>query len=180
MARIRSRDTAPEIKVRKLAHALGYRFRLHRKDMPGKPDLVFPRRKGVIFVHGCFWRQHPEPRCNDGRRQKSRPEYWDPKLDGNLVRDARHQEELSSAGWADLVTWECETRHFDTFADTFVRFLAPRTFRAAASCHPPQQRFSLAQDSRYGWMRNRGSITGPIETASIRADVEARRRRLER
>lgn len=108
MSRIRSRDTSPELAVRRAAHALGYRFRLHRKDLPGKPDLVFPGRKAVIFVHGCFWHQHADPACVNGRRPKSRPEYWDPKLDGNIARDARRRAELEAAGWNVLTLWECE------------------------------------------------------------------------
>ncbi|MNS36130.1 Very short patch repair protein [compost metagenome] len=126
MASIRSRDTAPEMAVRKLAHALGYRFRLHRKDLPGKPDLVFPGRKAVIFVHGCFWHQHPDPQCKDGRRPKSRPGYWGPKLDGNLTRDARRQAELEAAGWKVLVVWECRTRDTDALAAALIDFLGDR------------------------------------------------------
>ena len=126
MASIRSRDTAPEMAVRKLAHALGYRFRLHRKDLPGKPDLVFPGRKAIIFVHGCFWHQHPDPQCKDGRRPKSRPGYWGPKLDGNLTRDARRQAELEAAGWKVLVVWECRTRDTDALAAALIDFLGDR------------------------------------------------------
>ena len=80
MASIRSKGMKPELAVRKAAHALGFRFRLHRKDLPGKPDLVFPKYRAVIFVHGCFWHQHPEPRCLDGRPPKSNLGYWQPKL----------------------------------------------------------------------------------------------------
>lgn len=126
MARIRSLDTAPEIRVRKLAHALGYRFRLHSKHLPGKPDLVFPGRKAVIFVHGCFWHQHSDPRCKDGRRPKSRPEYWDPKLDGNLARDARRQAELKAAGWKVLVIWECQASDTGALAAVLTDHLGAR------------------------------------------------------
>lgn len=110
MARIRSRDTKPELIVRRLAHNLGFRFRLHRKDLPGKPDLVFPKFKAAVFVHGCFWHQHPRPGCADARRPKSRPEYWGPKLDGNIDRDQRNARALEAQGWRVLVIWECDTR----------------------------------------------------------------------
>lgn len=109
MARIRAKDSSPEMRVRRLAHRLGYRYRLHRKDLPGKPDLVFASRKAAVFVHGCFWHQHPEPSCKDARRPKSRQDYWDPKLDGNIQRDARHIQALEAAGWRVMTIWECET-----------------------------------------------------------------------
>ncbi len=125
MSRIRSRDTAPEMHVRKLAHAMGYRFRLHRKDLPGKPDLVFPGRRAAIFVHGCFWHQHPDPQCKNGRRPKTRPEYWDPKLDGNLARDRRNFEALRAQGWRVLVLWECEVEKPGAAAAALEEFLGP-------------------------------------------------------
>ena len=125
MARIRNKDTSPEIAVRKLAHAMGYRFRLHRKDLPGRPDMVFPSRKAVIFIHGCFWHQHPDPSCKDGRRPKSRPEYWEPKLDGNMARDLRNQADLQSAGWRVLVLWECGTADTDGLRAKLNTFLDP-------------------------------------------------------
>lgn len=125
MSRIRSRDTSPELAVRRAAHALGYRFRLHRKDLPGKPDLVFPGRKALIFVHGCFWHQHADPACLNGRRPKSRPEYWDPKLDGNIARDARRRTELEAAGWNVLILWECEIERAVGLPGTLQAFLGP-------------------------------------------------------
>lgn len=109
MAQIRAKDSSPEMRVRRLAHRLGYRYRLHRKDLPGKPDLVFASRKAVVFVHGCFWHQHPEPSCRDARRPKLRQAYWDPKLDGNIQRDARHNQALKAVGWRVMTIWECET-----------------------------------------------------------------------
>jgi DNA mismatch endonuclease (patch repair protein) len=86
---------------------MGFRFRLHRRDLPGSPDLVFPGRRKVIFVHGCFWHQHPG--CHLARRPKSRPEYWPAKLDRNVERDAQVRDRLAAAGWEVLVVWECET-----------------------------------------------------------------------
>lgn len=125
MSRIRSRDTAPELQVRKLAHAMGYRFRLHRKDLPGKPDLVFPSRKAAVFVHGCFWHQHPDPACKNGRRPRTRPEYWDAKLDGNLARDRRNIEALEAMGWRVLVLWECTAEKPQDAAALLSVFLGP-------------------------------------------------------
>lgn len=128
MARIRSRDTSPELVLRKLIHGLGYRFRLHRKDLPGKPDLVFPSRRKVIFMHGCFWHQHPE--CREGRVPGSRPEYWVPKLRRNQERDAASQSELALRGWRHLVIWECEIGHdLAPLLKKIARFLGPVKIR---------------------------------------------------
>lgn len=109
MRRIRSKDTAPELLVRRLVWSLGYRYRLHRKDLPGKPDLVFGTRKKVIFVHGCFWHQHPAG-CSDSRLPKSRLGYWLPKLQRNCERDAKAVAALEAAGWQVLIIWDCETK----------------------------------------------------------------------
>lgn len=108
MAAIRGRDTGPEKIVRSVAHRMGYRFRLHRKDLPGKPDLVFPGRQKVVFVHGCFWHQHP--RCRYATRPSTRAEFWARKLDTNRARDHRVQRKLRRLGWKVLVVWECQTR----------------------------------------------------------------------
>ena len=106
MRAIRSKDMQPELKVRSLAHRLGYRFRLHGKDLPGKPDLVFPSRRKVIFVHGCFWHSHD---CKAAHVPKSNQAYWLPKLERNKTRDEKNIEALRAAGWNALVIWECET-----------------------------------------------------------------------
>lgn len=111
MARIRSTDTGPEILVRKLSHALGARFRLHRLDLPGKPDLVFPSRRLVIFVHGCFWHQHRSSKCQRNHKPKSRPEYWNNKLNRNIRRDRLNKAKLLKLGWRVIVVWECETKN---------------------------------------------------------------------
>lgn len=108
MSLVRSADTKPEMRVRKLVHGMGFRYRLHRKDLPGKPDLVFPGRRAVIFVHGCFWHRHAG--CPLARLPKSRPEFWVPKLEGNKQRDEREIADLRAAGWRVLVIWECEIR----------------------------------------------------------------------
>jgi DNA mismatch endonuclease, patch repair protein len=121
MRRIRSRDTEPELVVRSLAHQLGYRFRLHRKDLPGCPDIVFPASKKVIFVHGCFWHQHH--RCVDGHLPKSRKSYWVPKLDRNKQRDKENREKLRRRGWRSLVVWECETAVHEILRQRLEEFL---------------------------------------------------------
>ena len=107
MARIRGKGTTPEMRVRKAAHAAGFRFRLHRKDLPGKPDLVFPRHRLALFVHGCFWHQHEG--CRRASVPKSRGEYWGPKLRRNVERDSLNAVKLSELGWAVEYIWECET-----------------------------------------------------------------------
>lgn len=108
MSRIRSSGTKPEIVVRRALHALSFRFRLHRRDLPGKPDIVLPKYKLAIFVHGCFWHQHPN--CKLASRPKTRSEYWAPKLASNVARDRRHVRALGEMGWRVEIVWECETR----------------------------------------------------------------------
>jgi DNA mismatch endonuclease (patch repair protein) len=108
MQAVKSKDTAPEILIRRALHAKGFRFRLHRKDLPGRPDLTFPSRRKVIFVHGCFWHGH---NCARGSRvPKSNRDYWIAKIAGNKARDERNQIALETAGWSVLTIWECETR----------------------------------------------------------------------
>ncbi len=121
MRRIRSRDTKPELMVRSLVHRMGYRFRLHRKDLPGCPDLVFPSRRKVIFVHGCFWHQHG--RCIDGRLPHSRTSYWIPKLLRNKRRDKLSRDQLRRSGWRSLVVWDCQTANGEKLQKRLVRFL---------------------------------------------------------
>ena len=108
MSVIRSTGMRPEMLVRSLVHRMGYRFRLHAKDLPGKPDLVFRPRKKVIFVHGCFWHQHPKEACKDGRQPKSNTGYWSQKLARNMERDAANITSLKASGWKVLILWECE------------------------------------------------------------------------
>lgn len=108
MALIRSRDTKPEMRVRRAMHAAGLRYRLHDRRLPGTPDLVFPSRRLALHVHGCFFHQHPG--CPAARIPKSRPEFWVPKLRGNVERDARKEAELRAMGWEVITVWECETK----------------------------------------------------------------------
>jgi len=106
MRAIKSKNTKPEMAVRRLVHGMGYRYRLHRKDLPGKPDLTFGPRNKAIFVHGCFWHQHPG--CRDARMPAKRLDYWEPKLTANVVRDARNLRLLRRLGWSVAVVWECQ------------------------------------------------------------------------
>jgi DNA mismatch endonuclease (patch repair protein) len=110
MSMVRQKDTKPELALRHALYRLGYRFRLHRRDLPGSPDIVFPSRKKVVFVHGCFWHGHG---CKWGQLPKSRPEYWKPKIETNRERDKRALTELREAGWEPLVVWQCELRDFE-------------------------------------------------------------------
>ena len=106
MAGIKAKDTAPELVVRRFLHSHGFRYRLHVKTLHGKPDIVLPKYRTAIFVHGCFWHQHPE--CKDAVMPRSNAKFWKKKLDGNTRRDARNISELESLGWQCLVVWECE------------------------------------------------------------------------
>ena len=123
MSRIRAKDTKPEIVVRRIAHRLGYRFRLHRRDLPGVPDLVFVSRRKVIFVHGCFWHRHPDPQCNLARLPKSGLDFWLPKLETNRKRDQRNSGLLTGLGWDILVIWECQTKDSERLAAEIKGFL---------------------------------------------------------
>ena len=123
MSAIRSKGTKPEMAVRRLLHSMGYRYRLHKDGLPGKPDLVFPGRRKVIQVHGCFWHQHAEPGCKIVRHPKSNQDYWLPKLERNVVRDAEQTEQLRAMGWDVLVVWECEVRAGSEFLARVTNFL---------------------------------------------------------
>jgi DNA mismatch endonuclease, patch repair protein len=108
MSRVKGRDTKPELLVRSIVHGLGYRFRLHGKGLPGRPDLVLPRHGKVIFVHGCFWHGHAG--CRRAARPSTNREFWDRKIDGNVARDAANVRALRRAGWKVLVVWQCATK----------------------------------------------------------------------
>jgi DNA mismatch endonuclease Vsr len=128
MAGIRAKDTKPERVVRGLAHSLGYRFRLHRRDLPGCPDVVFPARGKVIFIHGCFWHQHPG--CRKATLPKTRSEFWKTKLLQNRARDNREIERLETMGWSVLVIWECELKDTELLARRLRSYLGRRARRA--------------------------------------------------
>lgn len=133
MRAIRSEGMKPELAVRRIAHKLGYRFRLHRKDLPGKPDLVFPSKRKVIFVHGCFWHCHD---CKIAHVPKSNQTYWSSKLQRNRARDAKTTEALSSEGWQSLVIWECEIKDPDGVSRKVQRFLGKQVTASGALKRP--------------------------------------------
>lgn len=108
MQSVSSKNTKPELLVRSLLHHMGLRFRLHRKSLPGSPDIVLPKYRTVVFVHGCFWHRHPG--CRYASIPRTRQEFWLPKFDANVQRDAKKEAQLQELGWRVLVVWECETR----------------------------------------------------------------------
>jgi DNA mismatch endonuclease (patch repair protein) len=124
MNRIRGKNTKPELFVRRLLHSMGYRFRLHRHDLPGKPDIVLPRHGVCIFVHGCFWHLHRN--CKDARIPKTRTSWWRKKLEGNAARDKRHAAALRRLGWRVVTVWECQTEKPEHLLKRLLRILPPR------------------------------------------------------
>lgn len=121
MARVKAKNTRPELTVRRLVFAMGYRYRLHDARLPGTPDLVFAGRGKVLFVHGCFWHRHEN--CDLARLPKSRLDFWFPKLEGNRARDRLNQRQLRKSGWRVLVVWECELRNLAKLSRKIRRFL---------------------------------------------------------
>lgn len=128
MSRVRGRDTRPEIEVRKALHAAGFRFRLHRSDLPGKPDITFPKYRTVLFVNGCFWHQHPG--CARAKRPASNRDFWNKKLTDNVARDTRNIRALQDIGWRVIVLWECQIREV-RWADAL--FLKIRSTESASN-----------------------------------------------
>lgn len=122
MARVRQKNTAPELVVRRVLHRLGYRFRLHRRALPGTPDIVLPKFRLAIFVHGCFWHRHPG--CVRSTTPKSRIAYWMAKFEANVARDAEKEQRLRELGWQVFVVWECETFDTDQLARRLTSLLA--------------------------------------------------------
>ena len=122
MRAVRSRDTKPEMTVRRLLHRLGYRYRLHRKDLPGTPDIVFGPMRKVIFVHGCFWHGHSCPR--GARMPATNIDYWRRKIDRNVERHAKQTEQLRATGWVPLIIWECQTTPEQTLCERLRAFLS--------------------------------------------------------
>ncbi len=121
MARIQAKNTAPEMIVRRIVHGLGYRYRLHRRDLPGTPDLVFPRLSKIIFVHGCFWHQHRG--CQFAYKPTSNSSFWKRKFSENAMRDDRAVRKLRALGWNVLIVWECQTRETVKLLGKLERFL---------------------------------------------------------
>ena len=118
MSAIKSKNTKPEIKVRKVLHSMGYRFRLHSKDLPGSPDIVLPKYKTVIFVHGCFWHRHEN--CKYASTPKTRKEFWNKKFTENKKRDSEIQEKIKILDWRSVVIWECETKNIENLRDKII------------------------------------------------------------
>ena len=123
MSLVRGSDTKPELFVRRIVHSMGFRYRLHVKTLPGKPDLVFPSRGKVIFIHGCFWHRHRKVGCRLARLPKSRLDFWEAKLEGNRKRDLQNKRRLRAAGWKVLEIWECETQNIETLIPRLRYFL---------------------------------------------------------
>ena len=118
MSAIKSKNTKPEIAVRKILHSMGYRFRLHRKDLPCSPDIVLPKYKTVIFVHGCFWHRHEN--CKYASTPKTRQEFWNKKFKTNIERDLEIQENIKNIEWRSVVIWECETKNIDNLKEKII------------------------------------------------------------
>ena len=118
MSAIKSKNTKPEIKVRKVLHSMGYRFRLHSKDLPGSPDIVLPKYKTVIFVHGCFWHRHKN--CKYASTPKTRQEFWNKKFKTNIERDLEIQDKIKNLDWRSVVIWECETKNMENLRDKII------------------------------------------------------------
>ena len=121
MSAIKSKNTKPEIAVRKLLHSMGYRFRLHRKNLPGSPDIILPKYKTVIFVHGCFWHRHEN--CKFASNPKTRVEFWNKKFKDNIERDIKNQEKLKSLGLKSKIIWECETKNIDKLREKLIHIM---------------------------------------------------------
>lgn len=136
MSRVRSENTKPELKLRRALHGLKYRYRLHKRELPGKPDLVFSKYKKVIFVHGCFWHQHTG--CKKAKIPVSNHEFWKNKLENNVRRDAVAIDELAKIGWAAIVVWECELKLLDEVTDRVERYLRGHRPTSAPALHRAQ------------------------------------------
>jgi DNA mismatch endonuclease (patch repair protein) len=129
MASVRNQNTKPELAVRRALFAMGYRYRIHYKKLPGSPDIAFPSRRKVIFVHGCFWHRHSDAECRLTRTPKSRKDFWESKFSSNVERDKANFLALEKLGWEALVVWECEIRHMEHLRNMLRGFLSdePRT-----------------------------------------------------
>lgn len=133
MRAVRAKNTSPERVVRSILHRAGHRFRLHRADLPGNPDIVLPKHRAVVFVHGCFWHSHSDPACKRARMPKSRIDYWKPKLERNATRDAIAVTELEAQGWRTIVIWECELDQIDVVKRKLTEFLEGKLVKAGSA-----------------------------------------------
>jgi DNA mismatch endonuclease, patch repair protein len=123
MGMVKSKNTSPEVAVRKLAWSLVYRYSLHRSDLPGRPDIVLTKHKSIVFVHGCFWHRHSSSKCKLARLPKSNLSFWGPKLEANRLRDRRNVRALKAAGWKILIAWECQMHNKERIRNTILKFL---------------------------------------------------------
>lgn len=123
MSAIRAKNTRPEMRVRRLLYAMGYRYRLHARELPGKPDIVFRKRRVAIFVHGCFWHRHPDPACRLVRMPKSRVDFWQPKLEGNRARDEANVLALRAMGWRVFLVWECQLHDLELLGNKLRQYI---------------------------------------------------------
>ena len=150
MSRIKSRDTSPEVALRKVLHALGFRFRLDNRKLPGKPDIVLPRYKTAIFVHGCFWHRHSG--CAKASSPKTRKAFWNAKFETNVARDARVKRKLRRLGWRVMTIWECDTGNAERVADRLKRFMeeapAPKRQPAWLKKGAPERRRDRAKEPK--------------------------------
>ncbi len=142
MGLVRSKDTRPEMKVRSLLHSLGFRFRLHRKDLPGNPDIVLPKYDTVIFVHGCFWHRHKG--CKEASMPATRQGYWIPKFKKTVERDKTNRKELQHLGWKVIILWECELKNISKVADSLMNEIT--SFKQQYSQNPSI--FKMAAESK--------------------------------
>jgi DNA mismatch endonuclease (patch repair protein) len=130
MRAIKGKNTKPELYVRSLLHREGYRFRIHRKDLPGTPDIVFFSRKKAIFINGCFWHQHEDPLCPISQKPSSNKEYWEPKLKRNKERDKIAHDKLKKLGWEIFVVWECSLKDEKTLRESLLKFIGSTKYVA--------------------------------------------------
>jgi DNA mismatch endonuclease (patch repair protein) len=163
MKSVGARDTGPELTVRRILHRLGYRYRLHRGDLPGRPDIVFPGRRKAIFIHGCFWHGHD---CSKGKLPKSRTEYWVAKIKTNQERDARVVARLEHAGWQTLSVWQCELKQLDAIVRVLRKFLGPPSSGPQMSPHAAVRPRSVSAPKRAGPHRVGGKLPQKPKLAS--------------
>ncbi len=150
MSRIRSADTKPEILLRSLLHRMGFRFRLHQQGLPGRPDIVLPKHRTAIFVHGCFWHQHPG--CVEAVRPKTNLKYWTAKLDANVARDKRNRQALRKQGWRVFRFWECQIEKDPIRIAMWIAKQLPCTEQASANfAFPPRSALLRAAEARVGY-----------------------------
>lgn len=162
MRLVRSKNTNPEITVRSLLHRLGFRFRLHRKDLPGNPDIVLPRYSAVVFVHGCFWHRHKG--CPRASTPATHQDYWIPKFKRTVERDRRNQKDLKQIGWKVIVVWECELRNLDRLAARLKSAISASV--APYVQHAPIAKMAAEEQEPYLEVKEKGASSNGGRTVS--------------